>query len=111
VEVDVVQGRPRGRDRGDGEPSGIERREDRRDRVRAVRDACPELPPLDGGLAGAVDRRHRVRRLLGASIESGELDGDRVAAQRSLQLLRPPLHDDTAAAHDRDPLGQPVGLL
>ncbi len=111
VEIHVVERRARCRDRLDSEAGGVERREDRRDRLRAVRHARADKPPVDAHIGGAVERTHDLGSLLDAAIRVAELDGHELAAQVRLQLLGRALDDDLAAAHDRDALCEPVGLL
>src|SRR5438093_590582 len=47
----------------------------------------------------------------GGDVVLGEFDDHRVAAQLALERFRRPLHDHPAGVDDRQPRGEPVGLV
>jgi hypothetical protein len=107
MEVDVVEGWPVGRDRLDADALGLQCREDERDRAGSARDAAAEPPAVDRCLEHAFqsgDDRLGLRRP-----PVGELDLDGLAAKTLFQLLWRSLDDHSAAADDREPVGQLVG--
>jgi hypothetical protein len=107
-QVHIVERRARERRRGDPHARRLERGEDRRERTRALVRASTEDATVERGLANAADGSERGER---GPIRVRELDDESVAAQLALQLVRRPGGDDAAAIGDREPGGEPVGLL
>src|SRR5215218_10217531 len=101
--------RTSGRRRGNAQAAPLEGTDDGGNGGGAVFDAGAEQAPLERQLADADDLRHGRRRLAVGGFAQLDLDG--VAAQLALELLGSSLDDDTAAVDDREPGGEPVGLL
>ena len=98
-----------GRDRLDADPFGLQCREYEWDRACPARDAAVEAPALDRCLEHTFqpgDDRLGLRRP-----PVGELDLDGLAAKTLFQLLGRSLDDHSAAADDREPVSELVGLF
>jgi len=109
VEVHVVERRPGGRHRGDADSRSFQRRQERRNGLRAVRNPRAHLLAVGRGFARALETLDDRDCVVHVAVL--QLDGDELALESTLELFRRPLDDDPAPRDDRQPVGELVGLL
>src|SRR5580658_4306251 len=109
AQVDVLERRARGGHRGRLDAVRLERAEYGRYRGGPVAGPGAERATVEGDLDDADDAVEGAMRVRATLLS--QLNLDRVAREVALEPVGGTFHDDATAIDDRDPGGEPVGLL